>query len=487
MKSLFRYISTQGTTSAASTVTVQARNPDGSAVNEPIFLRARVCDADAFPTATNATIAAINGSSLVETHTSGKDKTFKSSVLAAAVATLTIAGVVVNGETVTLGSRVYEFDTNGTRTLTAGRVRADISAAATKSQGTLRLDTIPTAGDLMTIGTRTFVFVASGAGNEPGEISVGANYAAAYANILAAINGSDGFNTAHSTVSAAAGTNTPATTTLTQSGTPVDGVTYTIGNKVYTAKDTLTPTEGQVLIGGSAANFLINLKAAVNHTGTPGTDYSCAAAHTQVTATTLTTSTLVFSATILAATGGNAATQNLLASTETSGNGAFGAATFLGAIDKIVLTARAGGVAGDLLATTETFTPANNTFDAATLGTTTAGVDCLAADAVTALALAITTDASAICSGTDGAGNTVVCTALTQGTAGNALASTETMANGSFGGSVFAGGSDNLPGRIDIELTNATAEKVTLRFGPALVSPLADVDYNVVQDVTHAA
>jgi hypothetical protein len=58
-----------------------------------------------------------------------------------------------------------------------------------------------------------------------------------------------------------------------------------------------------VLIGGTAAAFLDNLKAAVNHTGTPDTDYSRAAAHTQITATTNTDTTQVFVASVAAASG----------------------------------------------------------------------------------------------------------------------------------------------------------------------------------------
>lgn len=68
--------------------------------------------------------------------------------------------------------------------------------------------------------------------------------------------------------------------------TPNDGDTVTIGNKTYTFKTTLTPTEGEVLINGSADAALLNLIRAINHTGTPDTDYKCAAAHTQVTAAT---------------------------------------------------------------------------------------------------------------------------------------------------------------------------------------------------------
>ena len=67
---------------------------------------------------------------------------------------------------------------------------------------------------------------------------------------------------------------------------PADGDTVTIDTKIYTFKTALTPTEGEVLIGASAAVALDNLLSAINHTGTPDTDYKCAAVHPTVTATT---------------------------------------------------------------------------------------------------------------------------------------------------------------------------------------------------------
>lgn len=73
--------------------------------------------------------------------------------------------------------------------------------------------------------------------------------------------------------------------TLTSNNTNVTaGDTVLIGNKTYTFQASLTPLEGEVLRGGSADASLLNLIRAINHTGTPGTDYSCAAAHTQVSA-----------------------------------------------------------------------------------------------------------------------------------------------------------------------------------------------------------
>ena len=116
-----------------------------------------------------------------------------------------------------------------------------------------------------------------------------------------------------------------ATATVTSDATaPSDADTVTIGSKTYTFKTTLTPTEGEVLIGASAATALTNLKSAINHTGTPDTDYKCAAAHTQVTATTLTATTLKVVA-LVAGTGPNA-----YATTETSSHLAWGAATMSG-------------------------------------------------------------------------------------------------------------------------------------------------------------
>jgi len=111
---------------------------------------------------------------------------------------------------------------------------------------------------------------------------------------------------------------------------PSDGDTVTIDTKVYTFKTALTPTEGEILIGGTAAAALDNLLSAINHTGTPDTDYKCAAVHPTVTATT------------------NTDTTQLVA-------------------------AKTKGVAGDLIALAEDSD--HLVVDAATLGTEVAGVD----------------------------------------------------------------------------------------------------------------
>ena len=58
----------------------------------------------------------------------------------------------------------------------------------------------------------------------------------------------------------------------------VAGEVVTVGNKKYTFR-AAPAIEGEVLIGANAAASLLNLKNAITHGGTPGTDYVCARAH----------------------------------------------------------------------------------------------------------------------------------------------------------------------------------------------------------------
>lgn len=157
---------------------------------------------------------------------------------------LAVAAVVADGETVTIGSDVFEADTNAA--ITAGRIRVDISAGGTKASQTLT---------------------------------------------------SDNTNVAN-------------------------GDTVTIDTKVYTFKTALTPAEGEVLIGASADASLLNLIRAINHSGTPGTDYQCAAVHPTVTAATSVTSHAFLVTAVYTGTGPNA-----IATTETSAHLSWGATT----------------------------------------------------------------------------------------------------------------------------------------------------------------
>ncbi len=119
--------------------------------------------------------------------------------------------------------------------------------------------------------------------------------------------------------------------TLTMDTIPADTNTMTVDGKTYTFQTSLTDVDGNVAIGGSLAQAKLNIVAAFNRSGVAGTDYA----------------------------------DSMLRHTSVS------MATFIS--NDSVLTAEVVGPGGDLIATTETFTPAGNIFDDTTLGTTTAG------------------------------------------------------------------------------------------------------------------
>jgi hypothetical protein len=118
-----------------------------------------------------------------------------------------------------------------------------------------------------------------------------------------------------------------ATGILTASAAPADGDTVTIDTVTYTFRTALTPAEGEVLIGGTAATALTNLQSAINHTGNPGTDYSCAAAHPTVTATANTATTQAVAADTKGTSGDSIVT------TAVSSNLSWGAATLASGVD----------------------------------------------------------------------------------------------------------------------------------------------------------
>lgn len=234
----------------------------------------------------------------------------------AAAGTLTLSGVVIDSETFTIGDDTYEFAADSAQSVEDGNIAVDITASTTASQGSLTLDTQPVSGDTMTIGDKEFTFVPDGTANADGEISIGGDLAEAQDNVVAAINGTDGFNVASTFV--------------------------TIG---------------------------------------------------------------AFSS------------------------------------DVAVLTALIGGTAGDTIATTETFDAETNVFDAETLGTTTPGVDCTAANAVTAIVAASVNGVMRVTL-EDGAGDTVTIVADTKGAFGNSITTVESMSNGSFGAATLEDGVD---------------------------------------------
>ncbi len=103
-------------------------------------------------------------------------------------------------------SRVYglEQGQNGTKHINIMLPTNGTPVNAVASQGTLTMDTQPTVGNTMTIGTTIYTFTTDGTAATAGEIDVGADVADAKTLVVAAINGTDGINVAHPLVTAAA-------------------------------------------------------------------------------------------------------------------------------------------------------------------------------------------------------------------------------------------------------------------------------------------
>jgi len=157
-----------------------------------------------------------------------------------ATETLTISGISVDGETITIGADVYEFLADEAQTKTAPtNIAIDITDNTVKGFGTLTMDVRPTAGDTITIGAKTYIFVPVGTANAPGEISIGVDVAAAQLALVAAINGTDGVNSPHPSVTAAAFAVNACVITALVGGTAGNAIvtteTFTAGTNVFAA------------------------------------------------------------------------------------------------------------------------------------------------------------------------------------------------------------------------------------------------------------
>jgi hypothetical protein len=184
---------------------------------------------------------------------------------------------------------------------------------------------------------------------------------------------------------------------LTVDTQPTSGDTITIGTKDFTfVPDGTDTADGEISIGTDLATAQANIKAAIN--GTDGINDPC-----DVTC------------------------------------GDFAS----GDTESATITARIGGVAGDTIATEETFTAATNIFGGLTLS---GGADCSKGDARTALIAAIA--ASEIVGAEAGDGDTLTITASETGAAGNSISIATDMVNGSFAddAETLSGGADGTVG-----------------------------------------
>lgn len=209
-----------------------------------------------------------------------------------------------DGDTVKIGDITYTFKTTLTGVKATGLLTSDATA--------------PSDGDTVTIEGYTYTFkTALSSPAQAFEVLIGASAAAALDNLKIAINDSGGTEGteysvgtyAHPLVTATTNTNTTQLVEAREFGTRANeyslGETSShlswgaakMGTVVTTEVAGVANVPYEVLIGGSAATMLDNLKVAINNGATEGTNYSFGTkAHPQVTADANTDTTQVVTA-----------------------------------------------------------------------------------------------------------------------------------------------------------------------------------------------
>lgn len=246
---------------------------------------------------------------------------------AKATDTLTIAVNPTAGDAIVIGSQTYVF-------------RAAISV---KSSTTLTSDTTDVSdGETVTIGSKVYRFKNTMAAIN--DVKIGADADTTLGNLVAAINGAAGAGTkyytgtvAHTQVDAAAVTSHATVISAKTAGTAGDAIvtTETTSHLSFTGA---TLAGGQdddghtIVIGGNAAATQARVQKAVNGTGIAGTDYSSALAYN--------------SAAYCHDFAANAATIEARA-TGTAGNGVATTSTFTSGSNLFSARALAGGVDGN--------------------------------------------------------------------------------------------------------------------------------------------
>ena len=452
---------------------------------------------------------------VINSHTSGTIKVFDA----------TETGVVATTAfTQSVGATVPA--NYGTSTLTS----TGASVAGTHAVSVLTGDAI-VATNVMVIGTRTYTFVATLTGAVD-QILVGATLTATLLNAKNAINAvagvgmlgvTYGFGTVINTqvravlsdattltvrgivpgtsLDTVATTGTAlrtvwADTTLgggtgaSDAGVTTANATVTIGAVVYTQVDALSESYGatavpyQFLRGASEATMLDNLKLAINATGTAGTQYSTGTlVHPTVIATTNSDTTQIIRTRTIG-TAAQTTVLNAIATTDTLANTGWTGATMSGAV-----TTDAATFTLDTVTYTAVITLGE------TLGVTAVPfqVFWVTSEAVFLDNVKKAVNLSGVM-GTDYSTGTtehptVVATTNTNtvqtfnskktGTGGNAIATTETMANYAFTSTVMESGAGK-NGRILLDTITFSAVATT----GERVLELGGLDYNTALYVT---
>lgn len=360
-----------------------------------------------------------------------------------AVSVLTSSGTRIDGETVTIGTTVYTF--KNVLTGTAYQVKIGATEEATLANLKLAINRTESGnGNAYTSGTAAHPSVVAVA-SDATTVTVRGRVPGTSLNTVATTETGADLSWADTTLGGGTGASDAGVTT--------GAATVTIGDITYTVVDALSETYGadaiayQVVKGANEAAMLDNLKLAINGTGTAGTHYSTGTvAHPIVIATTNTDTVQ----TIVARTIGTAA--NTLATTETMANTAWADTTLGGGtgnsnpgvattastitIDTVTYTivqelteaSGATAVPFQVLYTTSVAVTLDN-LKKAINGSGTAGTD---------YSTGTTPHPSVYATTNTDTAQTVV--AKNVGTAGNSIATTETMANHAWGAATLGSG-----------------------------------------------
>lgn len=247
-----------------------------------------------------------------------------------ATGTLTFnnTGPITDGQTVTIGARVYRFKDT---LVTANDVKI---VADVKAQGTVTSDaTNPDDGGTITIGAVTYTFrtALSSGPTVANEILIDSDAATTLDNLKLAINAGAGIGTKYSTGTVVHPTVTATTNTDTTQ--IIEAITAgTSGNAiVFTENATHLTVNGSGTLGTTQAgawsgdSTLDNLKKAINHEATEGTNYG-----TGTTADPLVTSGSVTAHAIILTAVEGVEDGTDVATTDTATNLSFGAVTLTG-------------------------------------------------------------------------------------------------------------------------------------------------------------
>lgn len=232
---------------------------------------------------------------------------------------LTASGTISDGDTVTIGDKVYTAKTALSSAVRPNEVLIGASTAVFLDNLKSAINGTTGEGTTYSTGTVAHQFVSATTNTDTTQKIV-ATIAGEAQNTLATTETGANLSWADTTIGGGATTSNPAHNT-------VDSQTYTFVTALSETSGA-TAVANQVLFGASSATALDNFKLAITGGATEGTEYSTGTSQTSlVTATTNADTTQILEALTAGVEG------NYIAVSETLANGAFGTDTLIGGVD----------------------------------------------------------------------------------------------------------------------------------------------------------